>query len=146
MSTKITIKKLYEISDAYTDELQEVVGGIKFANQAIAKINTRVGLTLPFFQNEQEEYTALNANWLVTILVPYLNWGIKMNDGSLNEADRYLQDFSEALYEFDEVAIGAGELGAGGVVDVEFIDQERLEGMIVQIDFKALNKNSDFWW
>ena len=69
-----------------------------------------------------------------------------MNDRSLNEADRYMQDFSEALYDFDEVAIGAGELGAGGVVDVEFIDQERLEGMIVQIDFKALNKNSDFWW
>lgn len=146
MPNKITVRELYRISDAFTDELQHVVDGVNYANQAIAKINTRIGLTLPYFESEQSEYDSLDIHWLKTLVIPYMNWGIKMNDGSLNEADRYLQEFLGALDDFEDVAIGAGDDGAGGVVDPEFIDQNTLDGRIAQISFRDLNKNSDFWW
>ena len=142
----ITVKDLYEISDAFTDELQEVVDGIHYANQAINRINTRIGLKLPEFLDEQTAYIALNENWLKTLVVPYMNWGIKMNDGSLNEADRYQADFLMALDDFEDVAIGGGDDGSGGVVDPMYIDQNALDGKVSQIDFRALNRNSDFWW
>lgn len=146
MPNTITVKDLYRISDAFTDELQDVVQGVNYANQAIARINTRIGLVLPFFAGDQDPYDALNINWLKTLVIPYMNWGIKMNDGSLNEADRYLAEFMLALDDFEDVAIGGEADGSGGVVDVAYIDQNALKGKIAQIDFRALNKNSDFWW
>ena len=112
----ITVKDLYEISDTFTDELQEVVDGIHYANQAINRINTRIGLKLPEFLDEQTAYTALNENWLKT------------------------------LVDFEDVAIGGGDDGSGGVVDPMYIDQNALDGKVSQIDFRALNRNSDFWW
>lgn len=146
MPNTITVRELYEISDAFTDELQHVVQGVNYANQAIARINTRIGLNLPYFADEQDAYNHLNINWLRTLVLPYMNWGIKMNDGSLNEADRYLEEFFMALADFEDVAIGSGPNGEGGVVDSQYIDQDMLAGKIAQIDFRELNKDSDFWW
>ena len=58
MPNTITVKELYRISDAFTDELQDVVQGVNYANQAIARINTRIGLVLPFFAGDQDPYDA----------------------------------------------------------------------------------------
>lgn len=92
-------------SESFTDEVQTVNFALSFANSAIAEINTEAGLKLPFILTMEQNYTALPESWFVRLLLPYLNYGIKMNDTSVGEADRYKQEFRIALMKFRDSAL-----------------------------------------
>ena len=47
-------------------------------------------------------YSYMPSNWLFALLSPYLSYAIKMNDSSLTEADRYLDEFYRALNNFKD--------------------------------------------
>ena len=93
----MTLNKLMGWSESFTDEIQTEDFALGYANKAIADINTEAGLVLPFIEDMDEEYTALPESWFVRLLLPYLNYGIKMNDTSVAEADRYKQEFEISL-------------------------------------------------
>ena len=143
----ITLQELVEASDAWTDEfiIDEFI--YNYANQCVAHINTEVGLNLPEFTDAKAEYSALPVKWTRRLLTPYLSWSIKMNDGSLTEADVYWQQFIIALMDFSNKAIGDEDDGSGGIVDVEYIDQTELGSRVAQIDFRGMiNKGWKGMW
>ena len=100
----MTLNKLMGWSESFTDEIQTEDFALGYANKAIADINTEAGLVLPFIEDMDENYTALPESWFVRLLLPYLNYGIKMNDTSVAEADRYKQEFEISLIKFKDRA------------------------------------------
>lgn len=146
-NTEITLRDLVEASDAWTDEfiIDEFI--LKYANQCMAYINTEVGLNLPYFTDDKSKYIAIPAKWLRRLVTPYLSWSIKMNDGSITEAQIYWQHFISGLGDFNDKAIGAEEDGSGGIVDPEYIDQTELGTRTAQIDFGTkVKKGFNGWW
>lgn len=96
----MTLERMTELANAYTDESadEEVVAG--FINTAISRINAELKTKLPIIDitaSVAEEYTPLEDTWVNLILIPYACWGIKMNDGSLNEARMYEIQFINGL-------------------------------------------------
>lgn len=90
----MTLAKLTEIANSYTDENFTTTQTIGYANTAISKINTELKSTLPLFPaNAATDYTDLSDDWLTLVVLPHICWSIKMNDGSLNEAREYLMQF-----------------------------------------------------
>ena len=53
-------------------------------------------------ENLNDTYTYMPSNWLYALLSPYISYAIKMNDSSLSEADRYLEEFYRALNNFKD--------------------------------------------
>lgn len=90
-------------SDGYTDEVQTTTLALGYANKTIAHINTTFNMTLPFITNVETDYTALNDNWFVRFMIASLSYGIKMNDGSISEAQAYANDLSESMYDFEGI-------------------------------------------
>ena len=86
-------------SDSFTDEVCTETWARAFINQAIGKINITLNISLPLLQDTESEYSAdiLPDDWQNILFVPYVCYGVKMNDTSLNEADRYYSLFIEAL-------------------------------------------------
>ena len=111
----MTLNKLMGWSESFTDEIQTEDFALGYANKAIADINTEAGLVLPFIEDMDENYTALPESWFVRLLLPYLNYGIKMNDTSVAEADRYKQEFEISLIKFKD--------RAQSIVAEEFINE-----------------------
>lgn len=122
------------VSDSFTDEVQSAQFSISYANQAISEINAEVGLILPFIKTVQEEYTALPDTWFHRLIGWFISYGIKMNDGSMNEALEYKDWFLRALQSFKEVAVGSEENGAGGLIDPEYIDQLSLSQKFARME------------
>ena len=93
------ITEIMSASDSFTDEVCTETWARTFTNQAISKINMFLGTSLPLLQATDSEYsiTYLPDDWQYALLVTHVNYGVKMNDTSLNEADRYLQEFNEYL-------------------------------------------------
>lgn len=120
----MTLRKIIGWSESFTDEVQTESFALSFANNAIAEINTEAGLKLPFIKTLDEVYTALPESWFVRLMVPYLNYGIKMNDTSVGEADRYNQQFQIALIKFRDIA--------RNLVAVEFVNVD--EQKVFKID------------
>lgn len=98
----MTLTELYKQSEYYTDETMSATFALSYANKALAYINTELNLLLPFFPDALTAYTALSDSWLMRLILPYLNYGIKMNDASMNEAVRYEEEFFAALSSFRE--------------------------------------------
>ena len=94
------LNELMPISDSYTDEVLTASNAIKYANEAVAFINTKLKTSLPFFSNVTTDYTALSESWARRLFVPYLNYSVKMNDASLTEAAEYKQAFMLAFVDF----------------------------------------------
>lgn len=92
MANVITLEKIRELANYATDETF-AIGLIRgYADEAISHINITVGSTLPVFDaNSTSVYTALDDNWLRTIVVNFVADSIKKNDGSLNEASYFEQ-------------------------------------------------------
>lgn len=88
-----------EFSDSFTDEVCTEEWCRSFVNQALSRINLELKTSLPLLSNEMSEYPPeiLPDDWQNALLVIFVCWGVKMNDTSLNEADRYLQMFNDAL-------------------------------------------------
>ena len=95
----MNITEIMQASDSFTDEVCTENWARTFTNQAISKINLFLGTSLPLLESSTGEYSTsyLPNDWQYALLVTYVNYGVKMNDTSLNEADRYLQEFNEYL-------------------------------------------------
>ena len=71
-------------------------------NEALSMINAELKSELPYFENANTNYTALDETWIRTLLIPYASYGIKQNDGSLNEATIFLNSFEKAFKKIQE--------------------------------------------
>ena len=90
------ISELMSRSDNFTDEQVTTSMAQSYVDEAISKINTELQLHLPFFDLETN-YTALNDSWQMQLFLSYINYGVKLNDTSLTEANIYLMSFQNAL-------------------------------------------------
>jgi hypothetical protein len=97
------LSAIMSVSDSYTDEVVSTTNALLYANEAVALINTKCSIELPFFADTTTDYTALSESWLRRLLVTYLNYSVKMNDSSLNEASMYRTSFYEALMDFSAI-------------------------------------------
>ncbi len=95
----MNLAQITTAANVYTDENFNTTTAQTYANEAIAKINIELKAKLPFFGiDTNDDYTALDEKWLRTTVVPYVAYSIKMNDGSLNEADRFLRQFNQGMF------------------------------------------------
>ena len=99
----MTLTEITENSEIFTDETFDDEDLIKFANKAISRINTECKTLFPFFEDAITDYTAIPKMWLLDLVSTYIAYGIKMNDSSLSEADRYLEEFYRALNNFKDI-------------------------------------------
>lgn len=89
-------------SSYFTDEKYSDAELLSFANKAIARINIECKTYFKDFVNMNDNYTAIPKKWLLSLISPYISYGIKMNDTSLTEAQMYLEEFYSALRNFQE--------------------------------------------
>lgn len=99
----MTLDEIIKISNSYTDEVVTVSNAIRYANEGVALINSKYSTDLPYFEDTTTEYLGLNDTWLRRLIVPFVNYSVKMNDSSLNEAMEYKNTFYEALVDFGNV-------------------------------------------
>lgn len=93
----MTLTDLTNTANSYTDESFSAQVTMKYANTCIGIINTKLKSKLPLFTDVSTPYLALSDSWLETVVIPYLCWSIKMNDGSINEAREYQYQFEKGL-------------------------------------------------
>jgi hypothetical protein len=99
----MTLSEITRIANNYTDEVFSSLVCLDFANEAIAKINVALGAKLPYFQivsgtTDSADYTALTPEWLRTVVIPYVSYSIKLNDGSLQEStSNFIQRYQQGL-------------------------------------------------
>jgi hypothetical protein len=95
----MTITEITRIANNYTDEVFTTSVCLDFANEAIAKINVALGVSLPYM-DLTNSYTLLNQQWIRTVIVPYVSYSIKLNDGSINESQiNFLQRYEQGVKE-----------------------------------------------
>lgn len=128
------ITDLSTTSDAFTDEYILPEDMLKFFNQGIAYLNSRLKTKFPFAKSAQEDYTALKETWLRQIVGNYMSYGIKMQDGSLNEAREYKEMFTLATITLEEMMYGDNEDGSGGEVDAEYLDPNEVKKLHSRMD------------
>jgi hypothetical protein len=93
----MTLQEITNAANAFTDENFRAATVLYFVNEAISMINAELKAELPYFESTSVNYTALDDTWIRTLLVPYASYGIKQNDGSLNEATIFLNSYQEAF-------------------------------------------------
>lgn len=101
----MTIDSIRKHSDSFTDETLTVDNCVRFVNSAIAEINKECDLLLdlvPEF-NQEYNYEIIPDTWQIALFVMYVNYAVKMNDGSLNEAEEYKINFYDNLNKFKDV-------------------------------------------
>ena len=98
----MTLQEVITNSQFFTDETVIQVNSLSVANKALSIINTECKTLFPFMDNVTDTYSYMPSNWLFALLSPYLSYAIKMNDSSLSEADRYLDEFYKALNNFKD--------------------------------------------
>lgn len=89
-------------SAIFTDENFSVEDILSLANRAISRINVECKTRFPYYTDMTTEYTAFPDINQFDLISPYLSYGIKMNDSSLSEASRYLDEFYRALSAFKD--------------------------------------------
>lgn len=125
--------KITDNSEIFTDEIFNDEDLVSFANKAISRINTECRTVFPFYKTINQEYDAFPDIWQLDLLSPYISYGIKMNDSSLSEADRYLDEFYRVLNNFKE-NLGTlvdnyknGDINNG--ISSEYIDEDGFGGV-----------------
>jgi hypothetical protein len=98
----MTLEEIVMNSEFFTDETIENLNSVNVANKALAIVNSECKTLFPFMEDMETLYTYMPKNWLFALLSPYISYAIKMNDGSLSEADRYLEEFYRALGNFKD--------------------------------------------
>lgn len=93
----MTVTEITTHANGLADENYSTTLVKSYANQCIAKINITINTELPFFTDTSSDYKALSDSWIMMLFVNYAAYGIKTNDGSLNEADRFLNAFNENM-------------------------------------------------
>lgn len=93
------VQDIMSYSDSFTDEVCSEDWARAFINQAIGRTNSALNISLPLLKPNDSEYSSkiLPDDWQNLLLVIFVCYGVKMNDTSLNEADRYLSLFNESL-------------------------------------------------
>lgn len=96
----MTLEQITEQANAFADEQFDSTMVLHFVNEAIAKINITLDVHLPFFDENTVDYNAIDRSWQQMLFVPYVTYSIKLNDGSLNEAQTNLyQRFEGSMRE-----------------------------------------------
>ena len=98
----MTLKTITNNSAIFTDEKFNEADLISLANKAISRINNECKTLFPFYESINAEYEAIPAMWQLDLISNYVSYGIKMNDSSLSEADRYLDEFYKSLANFKD--------------------------------------------
>ena len=98
----MTLTEVIKNSQFSTDESIDFSNAINTANKALAIVNTECKTYFPKITSMTEEYKSMPSNWTFALLSPYISYTIKMNDTSLTEADRYLDEFYRALGNFKD--------------------------------------------
>lgn len=98
----MTLRNIADNSAIFTDESFTDEDILSLANKAISRINTECKTRFPFYKNMSDEYTAIPDNWQLDLISNYISYGIKMNDSSLSEADRYLDEFYRVSAQFED--------------------------------------------
>ena len=94
----MTITDITTAANSFTDEQISVNLVRYYVNECIGKLNIELRSILPTISSISDPtYTALSESWQLSLFIPYACYSIKMNDGSLNEADRYINKFNENL-------------------------------------------------
>lgn len=85
----MTITDIAKLANDSTDEIFGTDIILGFFNEAISNINIDLSAKLPYVTSDDidNDYTALDEEWIRAVVVPYISYMIKTNDGSLNEAD-----------------------------------------------------------
>jgi hypothetical protein len=95
----MTITEITRIANNYTDEVFQASICLDFANEAIAKINVALGTTLDYMDGSSD-WTLLSQDWIRTVIIPYVSYSIKLNDGSINESQiNFLQRYENGVKE-----------------------------------------------
>lgn len=100
------LKTIIDTSANFTDEKFTDAVLLTFANKAIARINSDCNTLFPNYVSMTADYNAIPSNYQLDLISTYINYSIKMNDTSLSEADRYLEEFYRSLNNF-KTKIGA---------------------------------------
>lgn len=93
----MTLSDITVAAQDFTDERNSETMVIKYVNEGIGKINTKIGISLPPINTTGDYDGFMNESWVRALLVPYAGYGIKMNDGSIEEAMIYLDSFEMSL-------------------------------------------------
>ena len=122
----MTLNQIVAAANLFTDEnfTAEIV--VNYTNEAIGKINATVDANLPMFSSATADtaYTALSESYLRILIVPYAAYGIKMNDGSLNEAKGYMDQWEEGFKILEQnkwkaIALAYRGEGFGGMYQID---------------------------
>lgn len=98
----MTINEITQLANNMTDENYASSLILGFVNQVIARINVTMDANLPVYLDTTTNYTALNDSWQRMLFVSYASYAIKANDGSLNEADRFRNEFETSFRLLEE--------------------------------------------
>ena len=93
----MNVTDMTSAANAYTDENFKPTQVLFFVNEAIGTINAQLNCSLPFVSDGTTDYTGLNETWIRQILIPYICYSIKMNDGSINEANMFYRSYEMGL-------------------------------------------------
>lgn len=81
----------------FTDERHSETMILNYVNEAISIVNSKIGLALTDLGPTGDYVCFKNDYWIRALFVPYASYGIKMNDGALEEAMVYLDTFERNL-------------------------------------------------
>lgn len=152
----MTLQDIITNSQFFTDETIVQTNSLSVANKALSIINTECKTLFPFMENLSDMYSYMPSNWLFALLSPYLSYAIKMNDSSLTEADRYLDEFYRALNNFKD-SLGSllasyDETDPESGISPDMVAQEGLGGVYeidtsnaINIGWFGNNSNGGSW-
>ena len=133
----MTLQDIITNSQFFTDETIVQINSLSVANKALSIINTECNTLFPFMESLNAMYSYMPSNWLFALLSPYLSYAIKMNDSSLTEADRYLDEFYRALNNFKDklgsLLASYDETDPESGISTDMVSQEGLGG-VYEID------------
>lgn len=128
----MTLKNITDNAAIFTDENFSDTQLISIANKGISRINTECNTLFPYYESISADNTSFPDIWQMDLLSPYISYGIKMNDSSLSEADRYLDEFYRALSNFkDKLGTLVDKYENGDMINgvsPEFIDKDGFGG------------------
>ena len=139
----MTSQDIITNSQFFTDETIIQINSLSVANKALSIINTECNTLFPFMENLNDMYSYMPSNWLFALLSPYLSYAIKMNDSSLTEADRYLDEFYRALNNFKDklgsLLASYDETDPESGISTDMVAQEGLGGVYEIYTSNAIN-------
>ena len=123
----MTLTQMTTAANNYTDESATTTLTMEFANEAIATINSDLKCDLDFITSASTDYTAIPETYLRLVIIPYICYSIKMNDGSVTEAAIFMRKVEEGMQKLEKNKHLA--------IDVE----DRLEGFddVYTIDYST---------